>query len=46
MTPKQRKNDGYSLVNPYTRTEPYWLPRPELQAVDRLYWGGLPSKIV
>ena len=22
MTPKQRKNNGYSLVNPYTRTEP------------------------
>ena len=21
MTPKQRKNNGYSLVNPYTRTE-------------------------
>ena len=22
MTPEQRKNNGYSLVNPYTRTEP------------------------
>ena len=22
MTPKQRKNNGYSLVNPYTRAEP------------------------
>ena len=22
MTPKQRKNDGYSIVNRYTRTEP------------------------
>ena len=22
MTPKQRKNNGYSLVNRYTRTEP------------------------
>ena len=21
MTPKQRKDNGYSLVNPYTRTE-------------------------
>ena len=24
MTPKQRKNNGYSLVNRYTRTEPKW----------------------
>ena len=25
MTPKQRKNNGYSFVNRYTRTEPVWL---------------------
>ena len=25
MTPEQRKNNGYSLVNPYTRTQPKFL---------------------
>ena len=25
MTPEQRKNNGYSLVNPYTRTQPNFL---------------------
>ena len=44
MTPKQRKNNGYSLANPYTRKEP-----PSLPALYFLHeddWGPLSLKSV
>ena len=35
MTPKQRKNNVYSLVNPYTRTKPKTLYFSRLETIEK-----------